>query len=55
MDNNEKHPFEVEAEELDLFAEEVPDAQQTQQLRNDQTLSSILCGCDVSTFACYSY
>jgi hypothetical protein len=47
------HPFDLDSspEELDLFAEEVGDAQRHHLPPN--SLSTLGCECDISTFFCY--
>jgi len=47
------HPFDLDAEdeELDLFAEELPDAQRHDLPSN--SLSSLGCECGLSTFFCF--
>jgi hypothetical protein len=46
------HPFDFDdSEKLDLFAEELPSQQQQNLPPN--SLSTLACECDISTFFCY--
>jgi hypothetical protein len=55
MDESKKHPFEVESEELELFAEEVPDSQEKQH-EWGQCLACVLTECTMtlSSFSSFS-
>lgn len=49
MQNTENHPFDLA--DLDLFAEEL--SAQPEQNLPPNSLSTLACECDLSTFFCY--
>jgi hypothetical protein len=56
MESRDQHDYDLPEDDLDLFAEELPASEQQHQaaaLMSD-TLSTLACECELSTFGCLS-